>query len=131
MVAQTTTRKKGTDVYRYGVYRCGFAKTKGPAVCTHGTGYRQERLEAAVVAKFREAMTAPTIDALARMVNTQLEVVFQGHGARTAELTGEMARLEGQSSRKLPRQVDTSKADFRGASGLGRNVRGGTWPRRS
>jgi hypothetical protein len=98
MVARTTTRKKGTDVYRYGVYRCGFAKTKGPAVCTHGTGYRQERLEAAVVAKFREAMTAPTIDALARMVNTQLEVVFQGHGARTAELTGEMARLEGQSS---------------------------------
>jgi hypothetical protein len=26
------------------------------------------------------------IDALARMVNTQLEAVFQGYGARTAEL---------------------------------------------
>jgi len=98
MVAQTTTRKKGNDTYRYGVYRCGFAKTKGPAVCTHGTGYRQERLEGAVVAKFREAMTAPMIDALARMVNAQLEAVFQGHDARTAVLAGEMKRLEGQGS---------------------------------
>jgi hypothetical protein len=98
MVAQTTTRKKGSDIYRYGVYRCGFAKTKGPAVCTHRTGYRQERLEGAVVTKFREAMTAPMIDALARMVDAQLEAVFQGHGARTARLTGEIARLEGQAS---------------------------------
>jgi hypothetical protein len=98
MVAQTTTRKKGTEVYRYGVYRCGFAKTKGPAVCTHGTGYRQERLEGALLAKFREAMTAPMIEALACMVNAQLEAVFQGHDARTVELTGEMERLEGQAS---------------------------------
>jgi hypothetical protein len=97
MVAQTTTREKGSDIYRYGICRCGFAKTKGPAVCTHGTGYRQERLEGAVMAKFREAMTAPMIDALARMVNAQLEAVFQGHGARTAELAGEMERLEGQA----------------------------------
>src|SRR5260370_19485556 len=96
MVAQTTTRKKGTEVYRYGVYRCGFAKTKGPAVCTHGTGYRQERLEGAVVAKFRETMTAPMIDALARMGNAQLEAGFQDHDARTALLAGEMERLEGQ-----------------------------------
>lgn len=59
-------------------YRCGFAKTKGPAVCSHGTGYRQERLEGALLAKFREAMTAPMIDALAGMVNAQLEAVFQG-----------------------------------------------------
>ena len=50
MVADTTTQKKGTKVYRYGVYRCGFAKTKGPAICTHGTGYRQERLEGALLA---------------------------------------------------------------------------------
>ena len=40
--------------------------------------------------KFREAMTAPMIDALASMVNAQLEVVFQGHDARTAELAGEI-----------------------------------------
>jgi len=73
-------------------------KTKGPAVCAHRTAYRQERLEGAVLAKFREAMTAPMIDALARMVNTQLEAVFQGYGARTAELAGEIERLEGQAS---------------------------------
>jgi site-specific DNA recombinase len=98
MVAQTTTRTKGTEVYRYGAYRCGFAKTKGPAVCAHGTAYRQERLEGALLAKFREAMTAPMVNALARMVNLQLEAVFQGHGARTAELAAEMERLEGQAS---------------------------------
>jgi len=33
--------------------------------------------------------------------------------------------------RKLPRQVDTAKLDSTGASGLGRNVSGGTWPRLS
>jgi alkanesulfonate monooxygenase SsuD/methylene tetrahydromethanopterin reductase-like flavin-dependent oxidoreductase (luciferase family) len=33
--------------------------------------------------------------------------------------------------RKLPRQVDTSKVDSTGASGLGRNVSGGTRPRLS
>ena len=33
--------------------------------------------------------------------------------------------------RKLPRQVDTSNMDFTGASGLGRNRSGGTWPRLS
>src|SRR5882724_9156811 len=98
MVAQTTTRTKGTEVYRYGAYRCGFAKTKGPAVCAHRTGYRQERLEGALLAKFREAMTTPMIDALANMVNAQLEAVFQGQDARTAELASEMERLEGQAS---------------------------------
>ena len=97
MVAQTTTRQKGSDVYRYGVYRCGFAKTKGPAVCAHGIGYRQERLEGALLAKFREAMTAPMIGALTDMVNAQLEAVFRGHGARTAELRDEIERLEAQA----------------------------------
>jgi hypothetical protein len=38
------------------------------------------------------------IDALARMVNAQLEAVYQGHDARTAELTSEIERLEGQAS---------------------------------
>ena len=35
------------------------------------------------------------------------------------------------SMRKLPRQVDTAKLDSTGASDLGRNVSGGTWPRLS
>jgi hypothetical protein len=96
MVAQTTTRRKGTAVYRYGVYRCGFAKTKGPAVCPHGTAYKQERLERALLARFRQAMTAQMIDALASMVNAQLEAVFQRHTVQAAELRNEIERLEGQ-----------------------------------
>jgi len=43
-------------------------------------------------------MTAPMIEALANMVNAQLKAVFQGHDARTAELTGEIERLESQAS---------------------------------
>ena len=38
------------------------------------------------------------IDALASMVNAQLEAVFEGHDARTTELAGETERLEGQAS---------------------------------
>ena len=67
-LAQTTIRKKASAVYRYLVYRCAFAKTKGPAVCAHGTAYRQER------------------------------AAFQGHNARTTDLAGTIGRLEGQAS---------------------------------
>ena len=38
------------------------------------------------------------IEALANMVNAQLEIVFQGHTAKTAELTKEIQRLENQAS---------------------------------
>ena len=40
----------------------------------------------------------PMIEALATMVNTQLEAVFQGHDARNAEFAREIERLEGQAS---------------------------------
>jgi len=96
MVAQTATRKKGSDVYRYGWYRCGFAKAKGPAVCSHRTGYRRERLEGALLARFREAMTPERIRVLARSVNGQTEAVFKGHNARTAHVSEEVRRLENQ-----------------------------------
>jgi len=98
MVAQKTTRKKGANVYQYVVYRCAFAKTKGPAVCAHGTAYRRERLEGALLAKFRHAMTAPMIDALASMINAQIETALQGHHARTADLTDSIERLDGQAT---------------------------------
>lgn len=64
-------------MYQYVVYRCAFAKTKGPAVCAHGTAYRRERLEGALLANFREAMTAPMVDALASMINAQIETALQ------------------------------------------------------
>ena len=90
MVAQTTSRKKGTALYRYGAYRCGFAKTKGPTVCPHGTVYPQEQLEGALLAKFGEAMTPHMIEALASRVNAQIEAVLRGHNVRAAELTAEI-----------------------------------------
>jgi hypothetical protein len=49
-------------------------------------------------------------------------------GAKPRALRGFAAS---ESSRKLPRQVDTSKIDFEAESGLGRNAKGGTWPRLS
>jgi len=71
MVAHVTTRRKGSTVHRYSSYRCSFATHKGPAVCLHRVGYRQDRLEAALLEKFREAMTPQMIDALAQAVNAQ------------------------------------------------------------
>jgi site-specific DNA recombinase len=49
MVGQTFRRQKGQHVYEYSWYRCGFATTKGSAICTHGRGYHRQRLEAAVL----------------------------------------------------------------------------------
>jgi len=94
MVAQTATRKKGDEVYRYGWYRCGGARDKGPAVCAHDTGYRRDRLEGALLAKFREGMTPAMIETLATAINAQIEAVLQGHDARAAHVTGEIRRLE-------------------------------------
>ena len=54
--------------------------------------------EGALLGKFREVMTAPMIEALANMVNARLEIVFQGHTAKAAELTREIQRLESQAS---------------------------------
>ena len=43
-------------------------------------------------------MTTRMIETLAGMVDAQLEAIFQGHDARTAELQGEIERLEAQAS---------------------------------
>jgi hypothetical protein len=76
MVSQTFTRRKAGREYRYGVYRCGFAAAKGPAVCSHGRSYRAERLEAALMDRFRGATTG-LVGALTASVN--------GHLAGTAQ----------------------------------------------
>jgi site-specific DNA recombinase len=61
MIAQTATRRRRGRVYRYGWYRCGFAASKGPAVCGHGVWYSQDRLEATLIGRFRDA-TVPGCD---------------------------------------------------------------------
>ena len=94
MVAHVTTRRKPSSVYRYASYRCSFATHKGPAVCTHSTGYRQERLEGALLARFREAMTAPIVDTLTRAINMQIESAFRHLNTRSAGTKAEMLRLE-------------------------------------
>ena len=94
MVGQTFLRKKNAKVYRYSSYRCGFAAAKGPAVCAHGRGYRADRLEAALVDRFREATTPAMIDALTISVNTQLAAAFRRHLGRADEIKAELLRLE-------------------------------------
>jgi hypothetical protein len=98
MVAQTATRKKGGEVYRYGWYRCGFARDKGPAVCAHAVWYRRDRLEGALLAKFREALTPEMIERLTRDVNVQLATAFQRQHARASERTAERSRLEREAA---------------------------------
>ena len=97
MVAATTTRRKNGAVHRYGWYHCAFAVTKGPAVCAHRVGYRRDRLEAALLARFREAMTPARIDALATAVNTRIEAAFRGRDARADAIKTEVLALEAQA----------------------------------
>lgn len=100
MVAHVTTRRKLASVYRYGSYRCSFATHKGPAVCTHSTGYRQERLEAALLAKFREAMTPRIVDALTQAINAQIESAFRHFNGRSAGIKAEVLRLEREAGHR-------------------------------
>ena len=105
VVAQTATRRKGDSVYRQTWYRCAGAKDKGPAICSHDVGYRQDHLEGALLARFREATTKPeTIERLAELVNARVEAAAQGRGARAEALGAEIGRLEGES-RNLVRFV--------------------------
>jgi hypothetical protein len=60
---------------------------------TRRTGYRQERLERALLAKFREAMTAPMIEALAAWSTPSSKRPSEDHHARTAEPVRELKRL--------------------------------------
>jgi NAD(P)-dependent dehydrogenase (short-subunit alcohol dehydrogenase family) len=46
--------------------------TKGSAVCAHGRGYHRQRLEAAVLTRFRAAMTPPMVATLTEFVNSQV-----------------------------------------------------------
>jgi hypothetical protein len=63
-------------------------------VCGHRVWYRQDRLEGALVAKFREAMTSPVINALARAVNDQLGIAVRARDDQAREVKTEILRLE-------------------------------------
>jgi site-specific DNA recombinase len=94
MRAQTAVKRKRSNIYRAGWYRCSFAVDKGPAVCGHRVSYRQDRLEGALVAKFRDAMSPPIVEALTRAVNAEVDASTCAHDDRTRELKAEILRLE-------------------------------------
>jgi DNA invertase Pin-like site-specific DNA recombinase len=94
MTAQTAKRRKGTKVYAYRWMVCSFAKNKGPAVCGHGVWYRQERLEAALIGKFREATTPAMVTVLATLVNDQVAERLRQRDSRTGGLKAELLQLE-------------------------------------
>lgn len=94
MVGQTFRRQKGPHVYESSWYRCGFATTKGSAICTHGRGYHRQRLEAAVLASFRAAMTPPMVSTFTQLVNTHVEAAFRERSRGIEHLKAEILRLE-------------------------------------
>jgi DNA invertase Pin-like site-specific DNA recombinase len=97
MIAQRTTRRKAGRVYGYGWYRCSFAAHKGPAVCTHGTWYRQDPLEAVLLEKFRAATTAPMLDALVRLVSQRVDAAGRARDAHVERAEAEILRLESEA----------------------------------
>jgi site-specific DNA recombinase len=94
MIAQTATRKKGEHVYRYGWYRCSFARDKGAAICAHATWYPQARLEGELLGRFRDALTPAMIEALTAMVNAGVRAAVGQRGTDTERVKTEVLRLE-------------------------------------
>ena len=101
MIGQAVTRKTGATLSRYAYYRCGTAAAKGSAVCSHGVGYRQDRLEAAILSEFRRAMTPPMIERLTMMVNTHIDILSRRQDARVGESQGEILQLEREARNLL------------------------------
>jgi site-specific DNA recombinase len=94
MTVQPSQRRKNGKGYRYGYYTCSFAKTKGPAICDHRVLYRQDRLEATLVAWFREATTPDMVTALVSTVNAKIAELLRGRDARAQSIKAELLRLE-------------------------------------
>ncbi|MGH7358846.1 MAG: recombinase family protein, partial [Candidatus Rokuibacteriota bacterium] len=99
MIAQRTTRRKNGRVYAYGWYRCSFAAHKGPAICTHGAWYGQAPLEAALLAKFRDATTPAMLDVLVRLVSDRVDTAGRARDAHVETVKTEILRLEGEAGR--------------------------------
>jgi site-specific DNA recombinase len=99
MIAQTATRRRRGKVYSYGWYRCGFAANKGPTVCGHRVWYRQDRLEAALVGRFREAITPARVEALAAAINARVLAAYQQRDSRADQVTAQILRVEGEAGR--------------------------------
>jgi site-specific DNA recombinase len=94
MTAQPSQRRKGD---RYAYYTCSFAKSKGPAICDHRSLYRQDRLEAALIAKFREATTPDMVTVLVRTANAHVAELLRGRDAHAQSVKAELLRLDSEA----------------------------------
>jgi Recombinase zinc beta ribbon domain len=98
MVAETTSRKKRTQTYRYGWYYCPAAVRKGPAVCRHRVRYPRTWFEEAIVERFREATEAQA-EAVADALNRRLAASIAVAGTRTPEIRAQLAKCHGEAEK--------------------------------
>jgi site-specific DNA recombinase len=91
ITAQKTTSRNG-KVYRW--YVCSVAKTRGAAVCGHRLSYRQDRLEAALMAEFLLAITPDMITWLTTAVNDRVAALLRDRDERAQDVKAELLRLE-------------------------------------
>jgi hypothetical protein len=75
---------------------------KGP-VSAHGRGYHPHRLEAAVLARFRAAMTPPMVSTLTEFVNRHVEAALRERSRGAEDLKTEILRLERQERQRHDR----------------------------
>ncbi len=72
--------------------RCAFATNKGASVCPHSTSYRKDLVEAAIVKRFREAMTDEHVDRLTALVNDAIARAIEGE-RQPRTIAAEIQRL--------------------------------------
>jgi hypothetical protein len=67
-------------------------------VCAHGTAYGRQRLEEALVAKFRTAMTPDLVAQLTARVQANVAALVAAQGGRADTIKAEVGRLEREAA---------------------------------
>lgn len=106
MIVDQFSRRKAGRVYRAAWYRCAWNKNKGPAVCPHGTNYRADLLEAALLGELRRAMSPSMIAALCDSVNDRVAAAWKSEGESVSAISAELGDLDAQA-RYLVRFLST------------------------
>jgi site-specific DNA recombinase len=89
----STTKGKGGRKYTQSWLRCALAHDKGPAVCTHGTPYREDLLEADLVEHFRAAMNSEHVDRLVMLMNEAIAAELARDDRSPQDIAAEIAKL--------------------------------------
>jgi len=93
-----TRKKRSGASYTDSWYVCGFAKDKGPHVCQHRVWYRRDWLEAAIVDRFRYAMTPQVIEVIVQTVKVNVGGWAERRDQRANELKAELVGLEREAA---------------------------------